>query len=89
MQDKPENLYTLDEVAEALRTTRRTLYRHINAGTLKTVTVGARRYVRDSDYREFAHLDDRKDAGNAWSDMSTDDLKAALEAIEKELKTRE
>jgi len=38
-------LLTIDEAIKATRTSRATLYREINSGRLKTVSVGRRRYV--------------------------------------------
>lgn len=38
-------LLTIDEVIETCRTSRATLYREINSGRLKTVTLGRRRYA--------------------------------------------
>lgn len=38
-------LLTIDEAISSTRTSRATLYREINAGRLKTITIGRRRYV--------------------------------------------
>jgi excisionase family DNA binding protein len=46
-------LYTLAEVAEILRVTRRTLYAYIKEGKLKAVKIGKYWRVSEADLREF------------------------------------
>lgn len=46
-------LLTIDEAISSTRTSRATLYREINAGRLKTVKVGRRRYVTPQAIREW------------------------------------
>ncbi len=46
-------LYTLNEVADALKLTRRTLYTYIKQGKLKAVKIGKYWRVSEADLREF------------------------------------
>jgi len=46
-------VYTLDEVADILKVTRRTLYTWISAGKLKAVKVGKYWRVSEQALREF------------------------------------
>lgn len=52
-QDHGAFLLTIDEAISSTRTSRATLYREINAGRLKTVKVGRRRYVTPQAIREW------------------------------------
>lgn len=46
-------VYTLDEVADILKVTKRTLYNYIKAGTLKAVKVGKYWRVSEDNLQEF------------------------------------
>lgn len=46
-------VYTLDEVAEILKVTKRTLYNYIKAGALKAVKLGKYWRVSESQLQEF------------------------------------
>lgn len=46
-------VYTLEEVQELLKVTRRTLYSYIKAGTLKATKIGRYWRVRHADLKEF------------------------------------
>ena len=46
-------LYTLEEVAELLHVTRRTLYTYIKAGRIQAVKIGRTWRVTDEALREF------------------------------------
>lgn len=46
-------LYTLDEVAEILKVTRRTLYNYIKAGVLKAVKMGKCWRVSENALQDF------------------------------------
>jgi len=61
--DPAAYLLTIDEAIHATRTSRATLYREINSGRLKTVTVGRRRYVTPSAIQ--AWIDGLADGGAA------------------------
>lgn len=45
------NFLTLDEIAEKLKLTRRTLYNYVKDGRLKAYKVGKQYRVKDSDYK--------------------------------------
>ena len=47
------DLFTLDEAAERLRVSRRTLERLIAAGRIRTVAIGRRRLVTDRELDAF------------------------------------
>lgn len=57
MQTMHEEYWTIDEIAEKLKVSSRTVYRWINAGALPTIklTPGERGNVRisETDFREF------------------------------------
>ena len=46
-------VYTLNDVADILKVTRRTLYNYINTGKLKAVKVGKSWYVSEENLREL------------------------------------
>ena len=46
-------VYTLDEVAEILKLTKRTLYSYIDAGTLKAVKMGKYWRVSEESLQDF------------------------------------
>ncbi len=50
---KIEKVYTLDELAEFLHVTRRTLYNYIKGGKLKAVKIGREWRVTDEVLKEF------------------------------------
>lgn len=56
--DQELKLYTLDEVAELVNITRRTLYKHIEEGKLKATKVGGRWRVSDSNLRKYINGED-------------------------------
>lgn len=49
----PELVWSIEETIRAARTSRATLYSEINAGRLKTVKLGRRRYIRPEDARRW------------------------------------
>lgn len=53
MSDDKPRVYTLDEAAEILHLTKRTLYNYIKAGTLKAVKMGKFWRVSDDDLQDF------------------------------------
>lgn len=53
IQDNDLKVYTLEEVQELLKVTRRTLYTYIKAGTLKATKMGRYWRVRHADLKEF------------------------------------
>lgn len=46
-------LYTVDEIKDILKVTRRTLYNYIKSGNLKAVKIGKYWRIRQSDLKEF------------------------------------
>jgi len=46
-------LYTLEEIKEILKVTRRTLYNYIKSGNLKAVKIGKYWRIKQSDLEEF------------------------------------
>lgn len=50
---EPIRVYTLDEVAEALKITRRTLYTYVKEGKLKAVKIGREWRVSDAALQDF------------------------------------
>ena len=46
-------VYTLDEVAEILHTTRRTLYTYLKEGKLKAVKIGRKWIITEENLKEF------------------------------------
>ena len=46
-------VYTIEEVAELLHTTRRTLYTYLKAGKLKAVKMGRKWLVTEENLKEF------------------------------------
>ncbi len=46
-------VYTINDVADILKVTRRTLYNYINTGKLKAVKVGKSWYVSEENLREL------------------------------------
>lgn len=48
-----EHLNTIREVEQRLRVSHTTVYRYINTGVIRTVKVGHRRMVTESDLIEF------------------------------------
>jgi excisionase family DNA binding protein len=46
-------LYTIDEIAETLKVTRRTVYNYIQSGTLKAIKIGKYWRVRHEDLERF------------------------------------
>lgn len=52
MEEQPK-VYTLDEAAEILKLTKRTLYNYIKAGSLKAVKMGKFWRVADDDLQRF------------------------------------
>ena len=46
-------VYTLDEVADIMKVTKRTLYNYIKAGTLKAVKMGKYRRVSEESLQAF------------------------------------
>ncbi len=55
-RDTPDRLLSVDEAAEALGIGRTAVYGEINAGRLRTLTVGRRRLVPSSAIAERARL---------------------------------
>lgn len=47
------NLYTLDDIAESLHVTKRTLYTYVKAGKLKAVKIGKYWRVTESNLQDF------------------------------------
>lgn len=54
MQDNDLKMYTVLEVAEILRITRRSVYRHLKSGKLKAVKFGKEWKISERNLREFA-----------------------------------
>lgn len=50
---EPIRVYTLDEVAEALKITRRTLYTYVKDGKLKAVKIGREWRVSEAALQDF------------------------------------
>lgn len=50
---EPIRVYTLDEVAEALKITRRTLYTYVKEGKLKAVKIGREWRVSEAALQDF------------------------------------
>lgn len=50
---EPIRVYTLDEVAEVLKITRRTLYTYVKAGKLKAVKIGREWRVSEDALQDF------------------------------------
>ena len=50
---KPIRVYTLDEVAEVLKITRRTLYTYVKEGKLKAVKIGREWRVSEDALQDF------------------------------------
>lgn len=50
---EPIRVYTLDEVAEVLKITRRTLYTYIKEGKLKAVKIGREWRVSEAALQDF------------------------------------
>ena len=50
---EPIRVYTLDEVAEVLKITRRTLYTYLKAGKLKAVRMGRKWIVSEENLKTF------------------------------------
>ena len=46
-------VYTIEEVAELLHTTRRTLYTYLKAGKLKAVKMGRKWIITEENLKEF------------------------------------
>lgn len=46
-------VYTLDEVAEILHTTRRTLYTYLKEGKLKAVKIGRKWIITEENLKDF------------------------------------
>jgi len=46
-------LYTIDEIAEILKVTQRTIYNYIKSGTLKAIKIGKYWRVKHSDLEKF------------------------------------
>ena len=46
-------LYTLEEIKEILKVTRRTLYNYIKSGNLKAIKIGKYWRIKQSDLEEF------------------------------------
>jgi len=45
--------HTIDDALDALRVSRATLYREIQAGRVRTYKIGTRRYISDKALREY------------------------------------
>lgn len=69
-----ENYYTINEVAEKLKVTRKTVYSWMNSGSLKYVIAGGRRRVSSSDFEKFLH---RENLQNHQPKIRTPTLVAA------------
>ena len=52
-QHNGPHLLTIDEIIEAARSSRATVYREIKAGRLKTIKLGSRRYSTPEYMREW------------------------------------
>lgn len=50
-------VYTLDEVAEILKVTKRTLYNYLKAGTLPAVKIGKSYRITEANLQEFISRD--------------------------------
>ena len=62
----PAALLTLNEAAQVLRISRRTMYQLINKNRLKTVRINERRLVTTQDLRQFIEdLRDEEEVTNA------------------------
>jgi len=46
-------LYTIDEIAEILKVTQRTIYNYIKSGALKAIKIGKYWRVKQSDLEQF------------------------------------
>ncbi len=46
-------LYTIDEIAEILKVTQRTIYNYIKCGSLKAIKIGKYWRVKHSDFEQF------------------------------------
>jgi excisionase family DNA binding protein len=46
-------LYTIDEIAEILKVTQRTIYNYIKSGSLKAIKIGKYWRVKQSDLEQF------------------------------------
>lgn len=49
----PRLAWSVEEAAEILGISRRTIYELLRAGTLRSVKIGSRRLIRQSDLEEF------------------------------------
>jgi len=46
-------LYTIDEIAEILKVTQRTIYNYIKSGSLKAIKIGKYWRIKHSDLEQF------------------------------------
>lgn len=53
MAKEPIKVYTLDEVAQVLQITRRTLYTYVKQGKLKAVKIGREWRVSEDSLKDF------------------------------------
>lgn len=53
---EPIRVYTLDEVAEVLKITRRTLYTYVKEGKLKAVKIGREWRVSETALQDFLNI---------------------------------
>lgn len=53
-------VYTLDEIAEIMKVTRRTVYSYVNSGKLHAVKIGKYWKVTEENFREFLNTGDKR-----------------------------
>lgn len=53
-------VYTLDEIAEIMKVTRRTVYSYISSGKLHAVKIGKYWKVTEENFREFLNTGDKR-----------------------------
>jgi excisionase family DNA binding protein len=49
-------LYSIEEIAEILKVTQRTIYNHIKKGSLKAIKIGKYWRVKQSDLEQFLSI---------------------------------